>query len=176
MHSMLCHFSVLFSHKYNCMIFVLQLKSPAGEPPRFYVGIGSNAPTGDGSADALIAAQFAGKGADCTRRYPPTHVVELHPGARSELAMTTRRLIELHGADCVFCAVPPSKVSLTSTSQETLKASPKASPKAPPKAPPKASPKSYLKNARSRRRWVDLSAANEARISPISHESRHFTF
>ena len=142
------------------MIFVLQLKSPAGDPPRFYVGIGSSAPTGAGSADALIAAQFAGKGAACTRQYPPTHVVELHPGARRELAATTRRLIEQHGSDYVFCAVPPKTVPIAFKLTKT----------------PCEIPNTELKSAHGRRRWVDLSAANEARISPVSHESRHFTF
>lgn len=145
------------------MIFVLQLKSPAGEPPRFYVGVGSNAPTGIGSADALIAAQFAGKGAACTCRYPPTHVVELHPGTRRELAATTRRLIEQYGSDYVFCAVPPKTVP--KTSKMSYLASDLV-----------ASSNTELKSAHSRRRWVDLSATNEARISPIAHESRHFTF
>ena len=200
------------------MIFVLQLKSPAGEPPRFYVGVGSNAPTGVGSADALIAAQFAGKGAACTCRYPPTHVVELHPGARRELVATTRRLIEQHGSDYVFCAVPQKNVPKVPNMAPMV---PKIAPTAPTMAPkmtytskvaalvaalaapsmastaaavatamvptvpttattatmsPTTVPNTEIKSAHGRRRWVDLSAANEARISPVAHESRHFTF
>ena len=75
-------------------LYVLRLRSPPGEPPRYYVGSAVD-------YEARLAAHFSGAGAAYTRRYPPAELVELRRGDRYDEDAATRRLMSEHGIEYV---------------------------------------------------------------------------
>ncbi|NBQ70966.1 MAG: hypothetical protein EBU46_19895, partial [Nitrosomonadaceae bacterium] len=56
-------------------IYILRLRSPPGEPPRFYVGSAVD-------YEERVRAHFAGAGAAFTKKYPPVELVEARRGDR----------------------------------------------------------------------------------------------
>ena len=75
-------------------LYVLRLRSPAGEPPRYYVGSALD-------YEERLRAHFAGEGAAYTKRYPPAELVELRRGDRFDEDSMTRRLMAEHGIEYV---------------------------------------------------------------------------
>ena len=75
-------------------LYVLRLRSPPGEPPRYYVGSALD-------HEERLRAHFAGEGAAYTRRYPPAELVELRRGDRFDEDSMTRRLMSEHGIEYV---------------------------------------------------------------------------
>jgi predicted GIY-YIG superfamily endonuclease len=75
-------------------LYVLRLRSPPGEPPRYYVGSALD-------YEERLRAHFAGEGAAYTRRYPPAELVELRRGDRFDEDSMTRRLMSEHGIEYV---------------------------------------------------------------------------
>ena len=75
-------------------LYVLRLRSPPGEPPRYYVGSALD-------HEERLRAHFAGVGAAFTKRYPPVELVELRRGDRFDEDSMTRRLMAEHGIEYV---------------------------------------------------------------------------
>ena len=75
-------------------LYVLRLRSPPGEPPRFYVGSAKN-------YKERLDAHFRGAGAAFTKKYKPIELVELRQGDRFDEESMTRRLMAEYGIDYV---------------------------------------------------------------------------
>jgi len=86
--------NLIKSEKPVVYLYVLRLRSPPGEPPRYYVGSALD-------YEERLRAHFAGEGAAYTRRYPPAELVELRRGDRFDEDSMTRRLMSEHGIEYV---------------------------------------------------------------------------
>ena len=75
-------------------IYVLRLKSPAGEPPRYYVGSAKD-------YKARVEAHFSGEGAAYSQKYTPVELVSVKIGTRYDEDATARHLMATHGIDYV---------------------------------------------------------------------------
>jgi predicted GIY-YIG superfamily endonuclease len=75
-------------------IYILRLRSPPGEPPRYYVGSAVD-------YEDRVRAHFAGAGAAFTKKYPPVELVEVRAGDRYDEEAATRRLMAERGIEFV---------------------------------------------------------------------------
>ena len=75
-------------------IYILRLRSPPGEPPRYYVGSAVD-------YEDRVRAHFAGAGAAFTKKYPPVEPVEVRAADRYDEEAATRRLMAERGIEFV---------------------------------------------------------------------------
>ena len=75
-------------------LYVLRLRSPPGEPPRYYVGSAID-------YEERLRAHYSGNGAAYTKRYQPVELIELRRGDRYDEDSMTRRLMAEHGIEYV---------------------------------------------------------------------------